>query len=305
MSNIVNITTTSFAEFNQCPLEALRSRGLEIRLNPHRRKLEKRETVEFCKDAVGIIAGTEGLDADVITQLKNLKVISRCGAGLDNVDLVAAKKLGIKVFNTPDAPSLSVAELTVGLILNLLRKVNQMDNAVREGKWKKLMGSLLSGKKVGLIGFGRIGRKVAGLLMPFDCKVKYYDKKRIKVKGLSAIQSDLDKLLKTSEIISVHISSKEQIIGEREIRLMPNGAYLVNVSRGEAVDEYALYNAIKEGRLSGAALDVFEVEPYTGILKELNNVILTPHIGSYAKEGRMTMELQAVENLLKGLEDTL
>lgn len=303
MKNKVTITTTSFANYDRKPLALLEENNFDILLNPHGRKLEKEDVIELCTSAVGIIAGTETLDANTLDKLPDLKVISRCGTGLDNVDLGAAEKLGIKVFNTPDAPTLAVAELTIGLILNLLRKVNQMDIAVRNGKWEKLMGNLLTFKRVGLIGLGRIGRKVAGLLKPFECEIKYYDKGTIEDKGLNAEKFELDELLKTSELISIHISSKEQIIGENEIRLMPEGAWLVNVSRGGVVDELALYKAIKDGHLSGAALDVFGAEPYTGILKELKNVILTPHIGSYAKEGRVTMELQAVENLLKGLED--
>jgi D-3-phosphoglycerate dehydrogenase len=297
----ITITTTSFGEYYKEPLNLLRENGFEIILNPHGRKLNKKEVVELCKDAVGIIAGTETIDAEVLKELINLKAISRCGAGLDNIDLGAAKRLGIKVFNTPDAPTLAVAELTVGLILNLLRKVNQMDKTIRNGKWEKLMGNLLSDKKVGIIGFGRIGKKVAELLKPFECEIRYYDIKEFRDLGIEGLR-DLDELLKTSDIISIHVSSKEQIMGENEIKMMKKGAWLVNTSRGGVIDENALYKALKEGHLSGAALDVFEEESYSGPLKELDNVILTPHIGSYALESRIEMEKQAVENLLKGLE---
>ena len=304
----VAITTTSCGKYDNEPLNLLRRNGFEIILNPYGRKLKKDEILSLCTDVVGTIAGTELLNAEILEKLPNLKVISRCGTGMDNVDVSAAERLGIKVFNTPDAPTLAVAELTVGLILNLLRKVNIMDVAIRNGKWEKLMGNLLSEKKVGIIGFGRIGRKVTELLKPFGCEIAYYDIKQgfrdLVIEGLGdkdCERIELKELLRTSDIVSIHVSSKERIIGKDEFNKMKKGAWLVNVSRGGVVDEDALYKALKENHLSGTALDVFEQEPYNGQLKELDNVILTPHIGSYAKEARIKMELQASENLLKGL----
>ena len=313
----IAITTTSFGKYCKEPLRLLEKKGLEIIFNPFQRKLKSSEVVELCKNAIGVIAGTEKLDAATLEKLNKLKVISRCGAGIDNVDIDAAAKLNIKVYNTPDAPTLAVVELTMGLILNLLRKIEQMNTAIKNGRWEKLMGNLLYGKEVGIIGFGRIGSMLAELLMLFGCGVRYYDIRTggegLRTKGkvsrtqsslLSSQYFQLDELLKDSDIISIHISSKEQIIGKNEIKQMKKGAWLVNVSRGGVVDEEALYQALKRGHLSGAALDVFAQEPYTGPLKDLDNVILTPHIGSYAKEARVKMEMETVENLLKGLEAT-
>ncbi|OHE56195.1 MAG: hypothetical protein A2Z47_06940 [Thermodesulfovibrio sp. RBG_19FT_COMBO_42_12] len=299
--NKISITTTTFGKYDNRPLTLLEGKGFNIVLNQYGRNLGKVEIIELCKNAVGIIAGTEIYDRETLEGLTGLKVISRCGTGLDNIDLRAANRLGIKVLNTPDATTLAVAELTVGLILNLLRKVHQMDINIRNGKWQKMMGNLLYGKSIGIIGFGRIGRKVAELLLHFGCTIQYYDLKRFDWEtGAEGVQ--LKDLLKTSDIITIHVSSKDQIMGESEFLQMKKGAWLVNVSRGGVVDEDALYQAVKEGRLAGAALDVFEKEPYTDNLKELENVILTPHIGSYAKEARAEMERQAVENLLKGLK---
>jgi len=270
-------------------------------------QLQNNEVLELCKDSCGIIAGTEKLDADTLEYLarsadarNSLKVISRCGTGLDNVDLDAAKLLGINVFNTPDAPTLAVAELTVGLMLDLMRKVSQMDRAIRHGQWGKKMGNLLKGKTVGIIGFGRIGRKVAALLQAFECSLRYYDINE-QESGASVQRTGLMNLLETSDIVSVHVSSKKRIIGQHELRIMKKGSWLVNASRGGVVDEHALHEALSSGHLAGAALDVFESEPYTGPLTTLEQVILTPHIGSYAKESRIAMEQEAVENLLKGL----
>lgn len=304
MKDKIVVTTTSFAQYDVKPLEILSENGFEVVLNPYKRKLDTDEVVELCKDATGIIAGTETLDAATLKKMPSLKVISRCGSGMDNVDLDMAKKLKIKVYNTPDAPVIAVAELTVGLMLNLLRKVSRMHIAVKGGRWEKLMGGLLSKKCVGIIGLGRIGTKVEELLRPFGCKLAYYDP-YVENSSLKINKLTLEELLGWSDIVLIHAAGKEMIIGGKEIRLMKAGAYLINTSRGEEVDEKALYLALKDGRLSGAALDVFRKEPYDGPLKELDNVILTPHIGSYAKEARAEMEIEAAKNLLNGLKGGL
>lgn len=300
MTKIV-ITLTSFGEYDEKPLRLLRDCRFKVALNPYKRKLKKDEVIELCSDAVGIIAGTETLDGEVIEQLRDLKVISRCGAGLDNVDRKTAESKGIKIFNTPDAPTSAVAELTVGLILNLLRRVTDMHTALANNKWEKLMGNLLYGKRVGIIGFGRIGRKAAELLKAFGCEISYMDPCIEEGSG-GFKRRELKELLGWADIISLHVSCRETILGEEELLSMRKGAWLVNTSRGSTVDEGILYSMLKSGRLSGAALDVFEEEPYSGPLKALDNVILTPHIGSYAKEARAEMEIEAVRNLLKGME---
>jgi len=298
------------------PLEILEKEGYEAILNPYGRKLKKEEVIELCRNATGIIAGTERIDADtleilaknVVSQSLNfnhqhtLKVVSRCGAGIDNVDIDTAERLGIKVFNTPDAPVLAVAELTVGLILDLLRKVSQMDKEFKDDKWQKRMGTLLFGKKIGIKGFGRIGKKIAELLIPFGCEVAYADP-YVEDGMLGLKRLSLEELLDWADIISIHVSVSEKLIGEKEFKLIKKGAWLINTSRGGVADEAILYEYLKSGYLSGAALDVFEDEPYIGPLKELDNIILTPHIGSYAKEARVRMEMEAVENLIKGLRN--
>lgn len=299
------ITTTSFAEFDDQPLRFLKDCGCIIVLNHYGRKLTGNEVVEIGSDAVGIIAGTEPLDKSVLTKLPLLKVISRCGVGMDNVDIKAAENLDIKVFNTPFGPTLAVAELTIGLTLDLLRKTTIMDREMRAGIWKKQMGNLLNGKKVGIIGFGRIGQKAAELFSAFGCEIGYYDS--IGVEGLKDLRvkaMDLDELLRESDIVTIHVSGKYEkpLLGAKELEIMKKGTWLINVARGGAVDEGALLNALKKGRLAGVALDVFEKEPYNGQLNELDNVILTPHIGSYAKEARVEMEIQAAKNLMKGLK---
>lgn len=297
---IIVISTTSFAKFDDAPVKLCKEKGFDVVMNPHGRKVTEDEIVDLAKGAEGLLAGTESLSEGVLSKLPGLKVISRCGVGMSNVDLEAAEKFGIKVLNTPYGPTLAVAELSVGLMLGLLRKVVRMDRALRKGEWNKLMGNLLTEKTIGIIGFGRIGRKVVELLAPFRCRVAFSDP-AVTDEALGATPMPLDDLLGWADIVSVHVSANTRILGEDRLRRMKEGAWLVNLSRGEVVDEEALIRLLVDGRLAGAALDVFEHEPYKGKLAELDNVILTPHVGSYAREGRIEMEKQAMDNLLKGL----
>lgn len=301
----VFIATTSFGKEDDSPLELLRNAGLDIHMNPYGRKLTEDEAMELLSDTDYLIAGTEPLTARVLKSAKKLKVISRCGVGMDNVDQKVAARLGIKVYNTPFGPTMAVAELTVGLILDLLRRVTIMDREVRAGIWKKRMGNLLNGKKIGIIGFGRIGQKVAELLMPFGVELAHCDICACDC-SLPVSPMAMDELLAWADIVTLHCSASQSggaLLGAEQLSKIKKGSWLVNASRGGLVDEAALYHALKDGHLAGAALDVFEKEPYRGPLAELDNIILTPHIGSYAREGRIEMEIQAVENLLKGLRD--
>jgi D-3-phosphoglycerate dehydrogenase len=274
-------------------------------MNPFKRKLCLEEALQFyAKDIDGVIAGTEDISDKMLEQAKNLKVISRCGAGIDNVDLDAVKRKNIQLYNTPDGPTLAVAELTVSLMLNLLRKVSNMDAALKAGRWDKLMGNLLYNKKVGIIGFGRIGQKVAEILSIFKTELAYYDIVS-KLSPINCRPKRIEEILSWADIITLHLSPPEDgkpFLKNQELRLMKKGSWLINTSRGGVVDELALYECLKDGHIAGAALDVFEQEPYSGRITKLDNVILTPHIGSYAKEARIGMEIEAVENLIKGFK---
>jgi D-3-phosphoglycerate dehydrogenase len=298
----VFISTSSFGEYDASPLKFLEDAGIGVQLNPHKRKLTPEECLRLYKDIDGLIAGTETLTAEVLKSAKKLKVISRCGVGVDNIDMNIAKKLGISVFTTPYAPTQAVAELTVGLMLALLRHVPAADRDIRAGKWQKRMGNLLQGKNVGIIGFGRIGQKVAELALGFGAKIMYCDPA---VNRTDYTRMSLDNLLSQADIVSLHLSgggNDAPLLRDRELRSMKQGSRLINCARGGLVDEEALGQVLKEGWLSGAGLDVFGQEPYTGPLAKLDNVILTPHIGSYAVESRVDMEVQAAKNLIKGLK---
>jgi len=298
----IYISTSTFAEHDASPLKLLNDAGMDVQINPYGRKLTLEECLTLYKDIQGLIAGTEALTAEVLKSARNLKVISRCGVGMDNIDLETARQQWIQVFNTPDSPTVAVAELTVGLILALLRHVPHGDRDIRVGKWQKRMGNLLRGKKVGIIGLGRIGQKVAELVLGLGAQVVYCDPA---VNKADYAPMSLDELLSQADIVSLHLSGGTKgapLFGSRELRSMKQGSWLINCARGGIVDEEALCQILQEGRLCGAAVDVFEQEPYAGPLARLDNVILTPHIGSYAVESRVDMEVQAVKNLIKGLK---
>ncbi len=262
----------------------------EVIHNPYGRKLSSHEVITLGWDCTGIIAGLEEYSKDVIQSLVRLKCISRCGVGTDNIDMAQAKERGIAVRNTP-SPARAVAELTVALIFNLLRGVSFCDREMRKGNWTKFTGELIQTKTVGILGCGRIGQEVENILLG-GCQVRTV---------ACDIGGDLTGLLKQSDILTIHVSGNKCLIGKQELRMMKKGACLINTSRGGVVDEQALYETLKSKHLAGAALDVFTEEPYLGKLRELDNVILTPHIGSYTRETRKEMECQAVQNLLESL----
>jgi D-3-phosphoglycerate dehydrogenase len=300
-SRNILITTSSFGAGGDDLLVRLREAGLTVTLNPHGRKLSEAEVGRLLEEhrPVGMIAGIEPLTGRVLSDAPGLKVISRCGAGMDTVDLEAARRQGITVTATPDAVTIPVAELTMGLILGLLRHIHTADASIRRGEWERPMGTLLMGKTVGIVGLGRIGTYLSRLLVPFGCSLVGYDPA---LKGHEVCRlTTLDDLIEASDIVTLHLPYSEEVrhlVGRERISRMKQGAVLVNAARGGLVDEEALGEALREGRLSGAALDCFEQEPYRGGLAEFPQALLTSHIGSYAAEARAMMERQAVDNLL-------
>lgn len=300
------ISISSFGKYSSEPIKLLGESGLAIMRNTSGKRLGPDELVSLGSGCVGIIAGLEMIDRRTMRSIKGLKVISRVGVGLDNVDLKAAEDLGIIVCNTPDAPTEAVAEFSVGLLLDLLRNISSMEREMRKGRWRRTAGGLLNGKTVGIIGFGRIGRRVAAILKGFGVSIIACDIKKNakKFAGKSIKFTTMKKLLSRSDIIILHASGRERIIGKKEFGIMKKGARIINTARGALIDENALYHAVKKGRIAGAALDVFEKEPYEGPLTGLDNVILTPHAGSDTVETRIEMEMGAVKNLLKTLKSS-
>lgn len=295
------ISTSSFGKFDRTPLDLLEKAQISYTLNPYARTLTEQEAKELYSDCVAVIAGTEPVTHHVIEANETLKVISRCGVGMDNVDSICAKQKNIAVLCTPNAPTQATAEQTLTLILNLLRHTALMYGDMRQGFWKKRMGNLLYKKKVGIIGYGRIGSTVAKLLKAFECEIACYDPY---LKNSDIPQYELKELLSWANIITLHCAKEKNappLIDEKALNTMRQGSWIINAARGGLIDEFALTKALKSGHLAGAALDVFQEEPYIGELLTLENALLTPHASSYAKEARINMEIQAVENLLNEL----
>ncbi|MDP1558633.1 MAG: phosphoglycerate dehydrogenase [Nitrosomonas sp.] len=306
MSKFV-ISTSSFDTDNNPPIQHLIQKGIQVVTNPHRRKLTEDEIIELlAEDATGLIAGIEPLTERVFSSAKNLKVISRCGAGMDSVDLEAAKRHDIAVFNTPEAPAQAVAELTLGLILAALRRICQIDRSLRKGEWPRIQGNLLAAQLVGIVGLGHIGKRVARLCQAFGAKVIAYDP-YINQPPADVPLMPLTRILTEADIISLHLpyaADTHHLLDTNAFARMKSGAVVINAARGGLVDETALGDALNTGQLGAAALDVFEQEPYQGPLLTCDNIILTSHIGSLARESRQRMEVEAAENLLQGLIKT-
>jgi len=299
----VLVALSTFAEFDDAPIRLLDESGLDYYLNPSGHRLVPEEIIKMGRDCEGIIAGVEPYDNYVLDHLPKLRCLSRCGAGIDNISLEKAREKGIVIRNTPDVVVLPVVELTVAMIFDLLRKLSYHTHLLRLKQWKKKAGNLLFGKKVGILGLGKIGRGVAEVLTKLGADVYgadlFPDYQWANKNAIKIVSNEL--LLKECDIISIHVSilqNNKFVLGKKEIKSMKQGAFIINVSRGEVVDEGALYEALKSNRLGGAALDVFQKEPYDGPLCDLENVILTPHIATLTKESRVQMEVEAVRNLL-------
>jgi D-3-phosphoglycerate dehydrogenase len=257
-----------------------------------------------------IVRSRTKVTREIIEKGEKLKVIGRAGAGLDNIDLKAAEEKGIKVLNTPEAPAYAVAELTLGLMISLARRIPFADKTMKEEKWlkKQLIGWQLHGKILGVLGLGNIGKKVARLAKAFGMKILITKRTPPPPELLEELEADfvsLEELLRRSDIITIHVPLTPQthhLIGEKEIALMKDGAFIINTSRGQIIDEKALYQALKRGKLGGAALDVFETEPPTSYdLIKLPNVVCTPHIGAQTVEAQRMAAIILAEKIIQAL----
>ncbi|HDI52551.1 MAG TPA: D-glycerate dehydrogenase [Candidatus Bathyarchaeota archaeon] len=275
--------------------------------------------LEKVRDVDGLLCLlTDKIDARIIEAGERLKVISNYAVGYDNIDVEAATRRGIYVTNTPGVLTETTADLAWAILMAIARRVVEADKYVRAGRWihawgpKMMLGSDVHGKTLGIIGLGRIGSAVARRAKGFNMRIIYYDifRREDLERELGLEYKPLEELLKEADYVTLHVPLTKEthhLIGERELDLMKPTAYLINTSRGAVIDQRALYKALKERRIAGAALDVFEKEPIDpdDPLLELDNVVLTPHIGSASVETRKKMAMMAAENLvsvLKGVE---
>ena len=297
------ITTSSFGR-DHAQLQRLGSEGWRIVFNPHGRRLTEHEVFDLLNDtgAVAMVAGVEPLTRNTFEKCPNLRVVSRCGIGLDSVDLEAAREHDITVINTPDAPAVAVAELTMALLLATARKVTEADRNMHDRIWTPLMGSLVDGTRVGVVGLGRVGTRVGTLCEAFGARVAYYDP-LVESDRFERVE-DLRTLAARSDFLTVHVplvDATRHLIDQPVFQAMPEHAILVNTSRGGVVDEVELAAALEAGSIAAAAVDVFEREPYDGPLCELPNAVLTSHMGSYARQARRRMESESLDNLIVAL----
>lgn len=299
-------TTSSFDLENFEAKEELSNKGYHFLVNPFGKRLTENQVDELLTDdVVGMIAGLEPLTRRVLENAKGLKVIARCGIGMDNVDLVAAKEIGIRVFNTPDAPTRAVAELTLAHILSLCRRIPESNASLRSGNWNPLMGRLLARQTVGIVGFGRIGKMVSELLIGFGCRILVFDPYPVSIVDYVTLVS-LEELLQESDVVTLHLPYMPQthhLINQSRLDQMKSNALLINVARGGLIDEAALLKTMEDKKIAGAALDCFEEEPYSGPLLSLQNIQATTHMGSYAQEARSMMESEACTLMVNGLKD--
>lgn len=300
----VLITTVPFGEKNRLPVEMLHDNNIKFVINSLGKKLTEDELIGMISDVDVLIAGTEPITERVFEQAKRLKMISRVGIGLDSVDLLAAEKRGIIVSYTPDAPAPAVAELTMGLMLSLLRSIHLSNMEMHSGGWYRHFGRRIPDVTIGVIGVGRIGTRVLNRISSFgsprlllnDIKPNDIDK------TYKAEWVTKETLYREADVITLHLPytvKTKDMIREPQLRMMKSDALLINTSRGGIINESDLYRVMKDGHLEGAAIDVFEREPYEGPLAEISRCILTSHMGSMSTDCRSRMEKEATEEAIR------
>ncbi|NWJ90487.1 D-2-hydroxyacid dehydrogenase [Marine Group I thaumarchaeote] len=292
--------------------EILEKNGLKVTYEPE-------ITTEQIAEKIGnfnvvVVRGRTKLVKELIEKADNCQIIARVGVGLDNIDEDAAKVKNIRVINAVEGAITAVAELVVGLMLSMAREIPRADREIRNGNWikKEMMGSELKGKYLGIIGLGNIGKRLGRLARALNMNIIGYDIVPINEefsKEVGLMKADLDTLLASSDYVSLHVpllDSTKHMINAEKLRLMKKTAHIVNTSRGGVIDEEALYNALKDGNLESAALDVFEIEPATGNkLTNLPNFIATPHIGAQTKEAQSLAANVIAEKIIQVLRGVI
>jgi D-3-phosphoglycerate dehydrogenase / 2-oxoglutarate reductase len=301
----VLVTSTSYGIDNPNLRSDLEAQVGEVVYNPFGRPMTQEELQKYLHDIDGFIAGVDPIDRSVIEKANKLKVIARYGVGVDRVDVKAAHEVGIVVTYTPGANSVSVAELAIGLMLSLSRSIPAANDSTKKGEWQRVSGVSLEGKTIGLLGFGAIGKLVARRLTGFDCRVIVYDPKpdlaAIKELGIELLS--MEEVITQSDFLSLHLPvlpETKNLVNSEFLSKMKKGSYLVNTARGELIDETALYQAIKDGKIRGAALDTFAVEPpgANNPLLSLREVIVTPHSGAHTDGATNAMGQMALSDCL-------
>lgn len=304
MSKVL-ITTVPFGEKNRLPIEYLESAGIDYLINPLNRKLQEDELSELASDCEVLIAGTEKISDAVMADAPKLKLISRVGVGLDGVDLLAAERRGIAVSYTPEAPAPAVAELTIGMMLTLLRHVHVANAQLHRGEWQRHFGKRIPELTIGIIGVGRIGGRVLRRLAAFGSpRILVNDllPKAHVADNLRLDWVDKETIYREADLISLHLpltKKTKDMIRAPQLEQMKSDAVIINTSRGGIINETDLAQVLNDGHLSGAAIDVFENEPYSGDLCGIERCLLTAHMGSMSMDCRTRMEIEATEEAVR------
>ena len=304
----VLIASRSFGKATPDVFDRLKGLGAEVVLNPLERAPTEADMVALIKDVDVLISGTEPVNARVFEAANKLKGIAKHGVGYENIDLAAAKNRNIPVAIAGGTITNSVADMTMALLLALARKIPLGDRAVKEGRWPRAVGVELKGKQLGIVGLGQIGKAVCRRAKGFEMEViacdTYHDSDFAAQWQVQYVELDI--LLKTADFVSLHApggAETRRLIDSNRLALMKPTAYLINTARGELVDEGALFEALKHGRLAGAALDVFEVEPPgANPLFGLDNFIAAPHSAGQTNEGLRAMGEITCDNAMKMLK---
>ena len=304
----VLITTVPFAEKNLQPLNSLEQAGIEYVINSLGRKLEEGELAELIPGFDVLIAGTEPITENVLANADRLKMISRVGVGLDSVDLLAAERRRIQVSYTPDAPAAAVSELAIGSMLCLLRSIHLANSRMHEGGWHRFLGRRISEVIIGIIGAGRIGGGVINRLGSFGVgRILVNDIQRNSFENTSDIileYVDKETIYRRADVISLHVPltfQTKNMIRREQLVQMKSDALLINSARGGIINEHELAEIMNSGHLGGAAIDVFENEPYSGPLSQVERCLLTAHMGSMSIDCRVRMEIEATDEAIRFL----
>ena len=306
VAGTIAITTSGFDMDNE-RLGLLRDAGWQIVRNPFGRKMTEDEVSDLltANEVSAMVAGVEPLTARVFAANPQLRIISRCGSGLDSIDMEAAREHDVVVERTPEAPAEAVAELTISLAIAVLRRVGEADRLIRAGEWHALMGRSYGRSKIGIVGLGHVGSRVAAVSEVLGATVGYTD--RFVDDDRYQRFDDVLGLAKWADVLTVHLPHDPEThhsVNAEVIRAVGPDGVIVNTARGGLVDEQALEAALQNGDIGGAALDVFETEPYRGPLAGFPNVIVTCHMGSYARQVRGAMEDKALDHLIDHLDIT-
>lgn len=295
---------------DQAGIESMKRAGLQVDYKP---EIKADELVKTVKDYDVIVVRSRTKVTKDVIDASSAKIIARVGVGLDNVDVMAAEAKKIRVINAPEAASIAVGELAIGLMISLARSIPRADSETKKGNWvkKDLMGSQLSGKYLGIVGVGNIGRNIGRMANALRMNLIGYDPYPISKEFISEtgmIVTDLNTLLESADFVTCHVPSTSEtkhMFNAERLAKMKSGAFLINTSRGEIIEENALYEALKAGKIAGAALDVFEVEPPTNKqLLGLPNMVCTPHIGAQTKEAQelaSTVIAEKIIQILRGV----